>query len=162
MMPTLRTRSIDSIATIVRDLKAQGKRVVFTNGCFDVLHLGHIELFRAAREHGDVLIVAINSDASVRRLKGPSRPIFNEAERAEVLEAMELIDHVCVFEEDTPLEAILKIHPDVLVKGADWSDKGIVGQEEVEAWDGKVVAVPLVKGQSSTGVVQRVLSRFDL
>lgn len=160
-MSTQETHSIDSIATIVQDLKAQGKRVVFTNGCFDILHRGHIELFRAAHEHGDVLIVAINADASVRRLKGQSRPIFSEEERAEVLEAMEWVDYVCVFEEDTPLEAILKIRPDVLVKGSDWSDKGIVGQEEVEGWGGKVVVVALVEGQSSTGVVERVLSRFD-
>ena len=159
-MSTHKIETVDSLAAMVPDLKAEGKRVVFTNGCFDILHPGHIELFRAAREHGDVLVVAINSDESVRRLKGEGRPIFEQSERAEVLVAMESVDFVCVFVQDTPLEAILKIHPDVLVKGSDWEDKGIVGQEEVEGWGGKVVAVPLVEGQSSTGVVERVLSRL--
>ncbi len=159
-MSTYNIEAIDSLAGTVRDLKAGGKRIVFTNGCFDILHKGHIELFRAAREHGDVLVVAINSDQSVRRFKGPGRPIFDQSERAEVLIAMEPVDFVCVFDEDTPLETILKIHPDVLVKGSDWADKGIVGQEEVEAWGGEVVAVGLIAGQSSTGVIERVLSRL--
>ncbi len=159
-MSTYKIATIDSLAETVRELKAGGKRVVFTNGCFDILHKGHVELFRAARKHGDVLVVAINSDGSVRRLKGPGRPVFDQSERAEVLIAMESVNFVCVFDEDTPLETILKIHPDVLVKGADWTDKGIVGQEEVEAWGGEVVAVPLLAGQSSTGVVERILSRL--
>jgi D-beta-D-heptose 7-phosphate kinase/D-beta-D-heptose 1-phosphate adenosyltransferase len=159
-MSTYKIEAIDSLAETVRDLRARGKRVVFTNGCFDLLHKGHIELFRAAREHGDVLVVAINTDESVRRLKGPGRPVFDQSERAEVLIAMEPVDFVCVFDEDTPLETILKIHPDVLVKGSDWVDKGIVGQEEVEAWGGEMAVVPLIAGQSSTGVVERVLSRL--
>ena len=159
-MSTHKIEAIDSLAETVRDLKARGSRVAFTNGCFDILHKGHIELFRAAREHGSVLVVAINSDQSVRRFKGPGRPIFDQSERAEVLMAMAAVDFVCVFDEDTPLETILKIHPDVLVKGSDWADKGIVGQEEVEAWGGEVVVVELVAGQSSTGVVERVLSRL--
>ena len=160
MMSAHKVRSVDSIAATARDLKAGGQRSVLANGCFDILHRGHIELFRAAREHGDVLIVAINSDASVGRLKGPGRPIFSQAERAEVLAAVELVDYVCIFDQDTPLETILKIRPDVLVKGSDWTQKGIVGQQDVEAWGGEVVSVPLVEGQSSTGVVERVLTRL--
>jgi len=159
-MSTYKIETIDSVAETIRNLKVAGKRVVFTNGCFDILHKGHVELFRTARKHGDVLVVAINSDGSVRQLKGPGRPIFDQSERAEILNAMEPVDFVCVFDGATPLEAILKIRPDVLVKGADWADKGIVGQEEVEAWGGEVVAVGLLAGQSSTGVVERVLSRL--
>jgi D-beta-D-heptose 7-phosphate kinase/D-beta-D-heptose 1-phosphate adenosyltransferase len=113
-------------------------------------------LLEQARRLGDALVVAINSDASVRRLKGPNRPIFPEDERAEILQALEMVDYVCTFDEDTPLEAILKIRPDVLVKGADWADN-IVGSSEVEGWGGKVVALPLVEGQSTTGVIERVL-----
>ena len=103
--------AIDSLAETVRDLKAGAKRVVFTNGCFDILHMGHLQLLRAAREHGDVLVVAINSDRSVQRLKGSGRPIFDHSERAEVLIALETVDFVCVFDEETPLETILKIRP---------------------------------------------------
>ncbi len=159
-MSTHKIEAIDTLAVTVGDLKARGKRVVFTNGCFDLLHPGHIELFRVARQYGDVLIVAINSDQSIRRLKGPGRPIFDQLERAEVLIAIETVDLVCIFDADTPLDTILRIQPDVLVKGSDWADTGIVGKEEVEAWGGKVVAVPLIDGQSSTRVVDRIVSRF--
>ena len=148
--------SQDALALIARGLQASGRRVVFTNGCFDILHPGHIEILRQARALGDALIVAINSDSSVRRLKGSDRPIFSQIERAEILSALEMVDYVCVFEEDTPLEAILKIRPDVLVKGADWVEN-IVGQTEVEGWGGKVVAVPLVPGKSTTRIIDRVL-----
>lgn len=152
--------SLELITPKVRDLQASGKKVVFTNGCFDILHLGHIDLLQKARDLGDVLVVAINSDDSVRRMKGEPRPIFPESERAELLSALEMVDFVCAFHEDTPLEAILKIRPDVLVKGADWGIDGIVGRAEVEGWGGKVVALPLVEGQSTTGIIDRVLARY--
>jgi D-glycero-beta-D-manno-heptose 1-phosphate adenylyltransferase len=148
--------SQDFVARAARGLQASGGKVVFTNGCFDVLHPGHIDLLRKARQLGDALVVAINSDASVRRLKGPARPVFSEDERAELLAALEMVDYVCTFDEDTPLEAILKIRPDILVKGSDWKDN-IVGQPEVEGWGGRVVAVPLVAGKSTTGIIERVL-----
>jgi D-beta-D-heptose 7-phosphate kinase/D-beta-D-heptose 1-phosphate adenosyltransferase len=148
--------SRDSIGQEIRRLQSSGKRIVFTNGCFDIIHPGHIDLLTRARQLGDALVVAINSDSSVRRLKGPERPIFPENERAEILKALEVVDYVCTFEEDTPLETILTIHPDVLVKGADWV-ANIVGQQEVEAWGGRVEALPLVAGQSTTGVIERVL-----
>jgi rfaE bifunctional protein nucleotidyltransferase chain/domain len=147
-----------SVAQAVQGLQRSGKRVVFTNGCFDVLHPGHIDLLEQARRLGDVLVVAINGDESVRRLKGRKRPIFPESERAEVLAALESVDYVCAFEEDTPLQVILRIHPDVLVKGADWEVDGIVGRSEVEGWGGRVVALPLVAGQSTTSVIGRVLT----
>lgn len=134
--------------------------MVFTNGCYDILHSGHIDLLRRARELGDALVLAINSDDSVRRLKGSGRPIFNERERAELLAGLEMVDFVCAFDGDTPLEAILKIRPDILVKGADWGLDEIVGRHEVESWGGRVVAIPLTEGQSTTGIVERVLSRY--
>ena len=158
-MPS-KIESLESMAERARDLRQSGKKVVFTNGCYDILHPGHIELLSKARGLGDVLVVAINTDDSVRRLKGPGRPIFDEAERAELLSAFEMVDFVCTFSEDTPLEAILKIRPDVLVKGADWGIDEIVGRAEVESWGGKVVAVPLVGGKSTTGIVERVLTRY--
>jgi len=154
---------IDSVKTIserARKLQQSGKKIVFTNGCFDILHAGHVDLLKRARDLGDVLVVAINSDASVRRMKGPNRPIIPEDERAELLAALEMVDFVGTFDEDTPLEAILRVHPDVLVKGADWGIDGIVGRSEVEGWGGKVVALPLVEGKSSTGIVERVLDRY--
>lgn len=150
--------SRDSISQEARRLQSSGKKVVFTNGCFDVLHPGHLELLKRARALGDVLVVAINSDASVRRLKGPNRPLFPENERGEILSALNMVDYVCTFDEDTPLEAILAIRPDVLVKGADWVDN-IVGSSEVEGWGGKVIALPLVEGLSTTGIIERVLHR---
>jgi rfaE bifunctional protein nucleotidyltransferase chain/domain len=143
----------------VRELRSQGRRIVFTNGCFDVLHPGHLQLLAEAASHGDVLVVGINSDRSVGRLKGPDRPVFPQDERAEVLSALEMVDLVCVFDEDTPLDAIETLRPDVLVKGADW-EGDIVGQKEVEGWGGRVVVVGLVKGQSTTGVLGRVQSQI--
>ena len=151
--------SIDSIADTVRQLLATGRKVVFTNGCFDILHPGHIDLLRKARALGDVLLVAINSDESVRRIKGPLRPIFNQEERAELLGALEMVDLVTVFHEDNPLEAILGIRPDILVKGADWGLNSIVGRQEVESWGGRVETLSLTEGQSTTGIVERVLRR---
>jgi D-beta-D-heptose 7-phosphate kinase/D-beta-D-heptose 1-phosphate adenosyltransferase len=156
-MPTHKMKTVDEVAAVVRDLRSAGMRVVLANGCFDLLHPGHIDLLRKARDHKDALIVAINSDDSVRRLKGENRPIYGQNERAEILAALEPVDLVCVFDEDTPLNAILKIHPDVLVKGADWKGRGIVGQREVEGWGGAVAALELVDGQSTTGIVERIL-----
>jgi D-beta-D-heptose 7-phosphate kinase/D-beta-D-heptose 1-phosphate adenosyltransferase len=150
-----------AVAQEVRKLQDSGKKIVFTNGCFDILHSGHIDLLRRARALGDALVVAINSDASVGRMKGPNRPIIPEQERAELLNGLEMVDFVCVFEEDTPLEAILCIRPDVLVKGADWT-ANIVGQAEVEGWGGKVVPLPLIEGRSTTGIIERVLAKYRL
>jgi D-beta-D-heptose 7-phosphate kinase/D-beta-D-heptose 1-phosphate adenosyltransferase len=153
--------SIHSRARIAQEagrLRTQGKKVVFTNGCFDVLHPGHLDLLTRARMLGDALVVAINGDSSVRRLKGPNRPVFPETERGEILSALSVVDYVCTFDEDTPLETILEIRPDILVKGADWVHN-IVGSREVEGWGGKVVALPLVEGQSTTGIIERVLHR---
>jgi D-beta-D-heptose 7-phosphate kinase/D-beta-D-heptose 1-phosphate adenosyltransferase len=154
----LKVSNVESIAREARGLQSSGRKLVFTNGCFDILHTGHVDLLRQARKLGDALAVAINSDASVRRLKGPARPIFSETERAELLAALEMVDHVCIFDEDTPLEVILRIKPDVLVKGADWGPENIVGRAEVESWGGHVATIPLTAGKSTTGVIERVLA----
>jgi D-beta-D-heptose 7-phosphate kinase/D-beta-D-heptose 1-phosphate adenosyltransferase len=153
--------SREFVAARVRDLQAAGKKAVFTNGCFDILHAGHVDLLRRARAQGDALVVAINTDASVARMKGPNRPIIPENERAELLAGLETVDFVCFFDEDTPLETILEIKPDVLVKGADWA-ANIVGQREVEDRGGTVVALSLVAGHSTTEVIERVISRYGV
>jgi rfaE bifunctional protein nucleotidyltransferase chain/domain len=136
--------------------KREGKVVVFTNGCYDLLHPGHVRLLEQARSLGDVLILALNSDASVRRAKGPSRPLLPEEERAELALALEAVDAVTLFDEETPRELIAVVLPDVLIKGADWAHF-IAGKEEVEAAGGKVMTVALEPGYSTTNIVERVL-----
>ena len=129
---------------------------VFTNGVFDLLHSGHIDVLDGARRQGDVLVVGINSDASVRRLKGPSRPVRNEQERALVVAALEAVDAVVIFEEDTPLELVRALQPDVIVKGGDYAADTIVGADVVKARGGRVVVVPLLAGQSTTSIIERL------
>jgi D-beta-D-heptose 7-phosphate kinase/D-beta-D-heptose 1-phosphate adenosyltransferase len=136
--------------------KRNGKRVVFTNGCFDLLHPGHIESLETARALGDALIVGLNSDASVRTLKGPSRPVIPEEERAEILASLEAVDAVVIFEELTPQRVIAALLPDVLVKGGDWAGDRIVGREEVEAAGGKVVRVEVVEGYATSEILRRI------
>ncbi|MGO9094646.1 MAG: adenylyltransferase/cytidyltransferase family protein [Bryobacteraceae bacterium] len=138
--------------------KRAGKRVVFTNGCYDVLHPGHVRLLERARGLGDVLVLALNTDASVQRLKGPSRPLIPEQDRAELAAALQAVDAVALFDEDTPRELIAALLPDILVKGADWAH-WIAGREEVEAAGGKVLALALEPGYSTTGIVEGILSR---
>jgi rfaE bifunctional protein nucleotidyltransferase chain/domain len=135
--------------------KAEAKTVVFTNGCYDLLHPGHIRLLEKARSAGDVLILALNSDASVQRLKGPRRPLVSERERAEVVLQLEAVDAVTLFDEDTPRELIAAVLPDILVKGADWAH-WIAGREEVEAAGGKALALSLEPGYSTTGIVEAI------
>ena len=134
----------------------EGRRVVLTNGCFDLLHRGHIALLEAARGEGDVLLVALNSDASVRGLKGEGRPLIPEDERAEILLALEAVDRVVLYGEPTPLQVIRALRPDVLVKGADWTVEAIVGRTEVEAAGGRVVRVSLLAGRSTSALVDRI------
>jgi D-beta-D-heptose 7-phosphate kinase/D-beta-D-heptose 1-phosphate adenosyltransferase len=140
-----------------RELGRQGKRLVFTNGCFDLIHPGHTRYLAEARKLGDALLVAINSDRSVRALKGPGRPILPEAERAEVLAALESVDYVTIFDDLTPQAVIARLLPPVLAKGSDWGPGEVVGRGEVEATGGKVVSVPVVPGYSTTSVIQAVL-----
>lgn len=136
--------------------KRNGRRVVFTNGCFDLLHTGHIGSLEQARSLGDVLIVGLNSDASVRQLKGAGRPVLPERERAEILAALECVDAVVIFDALTPREVIARLLPDVLVKGGDWASDQIVGREEVEAAGGRVVSIPVVAGYSTTEILRKI------
>jgi rfaE bifunctional protein nucleotidyltransferase chain/domain len=136
--------------------KRNGRRVVFTNGCFDLLHPGHIGSLEKARALGDVLVVGLNSDASVRQLKGAGRPVLPERERAEILAALECVDGVVIFDALTPREVIARLLPDVLVKGGDWASDQIVGREEVEAAGGRVVSIPVVAGYSTTEILRKI------
>src|SRR4051794_21322668 len=145
----------DALARFVADARAAGRRIVFTNGVFDILHPGHLRYLQAARRHGDLLIVGLNSDASVRRNKGPERPINPERERAEVLESLECVDAVSVFDEDTPADIIRRVQPDILVKGADWAADQIVGRDTVEARGGTVILEPVEQGYSTTDLIKR-------
>lgn len=140
--------------------KRNGRRVVFTNGCFDLLHPGHIRSLELARKLGDVLIVGLNSDASVRQLKGEGRPVVPERERAEILAAFESVDAVVIFDELTPREVIGRLLPDVLVKGGDWPGDQIVGREEVEAAGGRVVSIPVVPGYSTSAILRKIREGF--
>jgi len=136
--------------------KRNGRKIVFTNGCFDLLHPGHIRSLEQARALGDALIVGLNSDSSVRELKGPGRPVLPENERAEILAALECVDAVVIFNEATPREIITKLLPDVLVKGGDWPGDKIIGREEVEAAGGRVVSVPVVPGYSTSAILEKI------
>jgi rfaE bifunctional protein nucleotidyltransferase chain/domain len=138
--------------------KRAGKTVVFTNGCYDILHPGHMRLLESARSLGDILILALNTDASVQRLKGPTRPLVSQDERAELAAALQAVDAVTFFDEDTPRKLIAAVLPDILIKGADWAHF-IAGREEVEAAGGKVLALPLEPGYSTTGILEDVLAR---
>ena len=147
---------VDELLRERAEWRAAGVRVAFTNGCFDLLHPGHVALLERARAEADRLVVAINSDASVRALKGPGRPLLPERERAEALRALEAVDRVVVYDEPTPLEVIERLRPDVLVKGADWAHDAIVGREVVEGDGGRVVRVPLLDGRSTSRLVERI------
>ena len=150
--------SREELVRVRSEWKAAGKKVVFTNGCYDLLHPGHIRLLERARSLGDILILALNSDASVQRLKGPSRPLILEGDRVQVAMGVEAVDAVTLFDEDTPRELISVVLPDVLVKGADWAH-WIAGREEVEAAGGLVMPLSLEPGYSTTGIVETILSR---
>ena len=148
----------DDLVAARAEWKREGRTVVFTNGCYDVLHPGHIRLLEKARSMGDRLILALNTDSSVRRLKGPSRPLLPEGERVAMVLAIEAVDAVALFDEDTPRELIAAVLPDILIKGADWAHF-IAGREEVEAAGGQVLALPLEPGYSTTGIVEEILAR---
>jgi rfaE bifunctional protein nucleotidyltransferase chain/domain len=138
-------------------MRREGKQLVFTNGCFDLLHPGHVRYLDQARALGDSLVVALNSDRSVRALKGEGRPILSQRERAEVMAALESVDYVTTFDEETPRELIAVLLPDILVKGGDWPVEQIVGREEVEAAGGKVLSLAYVEGSSTTDIIERIL-----
>ena len=148
--------SPEDVRTVREDLRGAGKVLVFTNGCFDILHVGHVRYLTAARALGDALLVAINNDRGVRALKGPGRPLVNEAERAEMLAALEVVTYVTVFDDVSPRGLIAEVLPDVLVKGGDYAVHEIHGREEVEAAGGRVRSLPLTKGASTTSIIERI------
>ncbi|HEU0185458.1 MAG TPA: D-glycero-beta-D-manno-heptose 1-phosphate adenylyltransferase [Blastocatellia bacterium] len=152
--------SFDLLIDERKRLGRLGRRVVFTNGCFDLIHPGHIRYLQEARRLGDALIVALNSDRSVRELKGEMRPILNQNERAEVMAALGCVDYVTIFDDSTPRAVIAALAPDVLVKGGDWGPDQIVGRDEVEAAGGKVLSLAFVEGCSTTDVIERIVKRF--
>lgn len=159
-MPIDKLKTLEEVVAFRARMRAQGKKLVFTNGCFDLLHVGHVRYLRQARELGDALVVAVNSDRSVRSLKGAGRPVVPELERTEVLSALACVDLIFIFDDPTPQRVIDAIVPDVLVKGADWQIGEIVGRETVERAGGIVRNIPLVEGSSTSGIIAKVLDRF--
>ena len=141
-------------------LRKKGKKIAFTNGCFDILHLGHVRYLKEAKKTADILVLALNSDASVRAIKGAKRPLVSGEERAEVLAALECIDFVTIFNELTPLELICYLKPDVLIKGGDWPEDKIVGRDEIKKWGGHVTIIPEVAGKSTTNIVDKIISAY--
>jgi rfaE bifunctional protein nucleotidyltransferase chain/domain len=140
----------------LEELRNKGRKIAFTNGCFDILHVGHVSYLREAKKTADVLVLALNSDSSVRSLKGEEKPLIPENERAEILAALEFIDFVTIFEELTPLELINYLKPDILIKGGDWPEEKVVGREEVKKWGGRVAIIPEVEGKSTTNIVEKI------
>jgi rfaE bifunctional protein nucleotidyltransferase chain/domain len=159
-MSAQKIKTLDEVVQLRAQFRKLGKKLVFTNGCFDILHIGHVRYLNAARALGDALVVGINSDRSVREIKGESRPVVTESERAEVLAGLASVDYVCIFDDPTPKQIIDAIVPDVLVKGADWGISEIVGRDTVESAGGVVRNVPLVEGASTTDIIRKVIERF--
>jgi len=153
-------KNINSLAKICRHLKKLHKKVIFTNGCFDILHYGHVKYLEDARKKGDLLIVAVNSDSSIKRIKGPNRPLVNEKDRIKIIAALESVDYVTLFNDSTPLNLIKKLMPDVLIKGADWNKQAIVGADFVRSYGGNVLTIALVKDRSTTKLIKEIAQRF--
>lgn len=148
------------LVSLIKTLKKRGKKIVFTNGCYDLLHAGHVRFLKAAKKMGDVLVLALNSDASVRRIKGKNRPITPETERAELMAGLACVDIVTLFHEDDPYNIIKDIKPDVLVKGGDWALDKIIGADVVEANGGRVRNIKYLKGKSTTNIIKRVMESY--
>jgi D-beta-D-heptose 7-phosphate kinase/D-beta-D-heptose 1-phosphate adenosyltransferase len=155
-MKERKIKKLSELKIMLNKLKKKKKKVVFTNGCFDLLHYGHIQYLKKAKALGDILVVGLNSDSSVKKLKGTGRPLVPEKERAEILSALEFVDYVTIFSEETPANLIRQVKPDILVKGGDYSLDEIVGRDFVQSCGGKVVTIPLVKGKSTTGLIRKI------
>jgi len=153
-------KNTQELRPLLEILRGAGKKVVFTNGCFDLIHTGHVRYLARARSYGDLLIVAVNSDSSVRQLKGEKRPINSQNDRAETLAALESVDFVTVFDELDPHRVISELQPDILVKGGDWPVEKIIGRDVVEARGGKVISTGFIEGQSTTGIIERIIERY--
>lgn len=155
-------KTLDELKEIVSELKKQDKKIVFTNGCFDLLHIGHVKYLQEAKTYGDVLIVAINSDNSVKAIKGDVRPLTPQEERAYILSALSCVDYVLIFEETEPVKVISELMPDVLIKGGDYQLNEIKGREIVTSAGGKVLTVPEIKGKSTTKLIQTIIEKYKL
>ena len=155
-----KVRNLRELKIIVNRLKKQHKTIVFTNGCFDLIHPGHVSYLEKARQKGDVLILGLNSDSSVKKIKGKKRPILNQKARAMVLSALTCIDYIVIFNETTPINLIRALKSDIIIKGADWKNKGIVGTDLVRAYGGKVSTIKLVKGYSTSNLIKKIVQRF--
>jgi len=156
----IKIKPISELIKIVSGLKRKGKRIVFTNGCFDILHSGHVQYLEKAKSRGDILIVAVNTDASIRKIKGKSRPINNQTDRTKVLAALSCVDYVTLFAQDTPLSVIQKLKPDILIKGADWSKEKIAGADFVSGYGGIVATIELLKGRSTTNIIDKIAAIY--
>ncbi|HON05592.1 MAG TPA: D-glycero-beta-D-manno-heptose 1-phosphate adenylyltransferase [bacterium] len=154
-------KTLKNLKKIVQQLKKQGKKIVFTNGCFDILHAGHLFCFEKAKKLGDILIVGINSDISVRKLKGKGRPIIPEKDRAYLIAGLSCVDYCIIFNEQTPARLIKEINPDVLVKGADYKKDEIVGQDIVKSRGGKVITIPLAEGKSTSMIIKKIIENYE-
>jgi len=153
-------KSLEDLRSLLAILRSSGKKIVFTNGCFDLIHTGHTRYLARARSYGDVLVVAVNSDASVRGIKGDLRPINTETERMETLAALESVDFVILFSEPDPYLVIAALQPDVLVKGGDWPVEKIIGRDIVEARGGKVISAGYIEGASTTGIIEKIVRKY--
>ena len=159
-MPGTKITSLSSLKRKVAQLKHNGKRIVFTNGCFDILHYGHTKYLQDAKAKGDYLVVAINSDSSIKKIKAKNRPVIGQADRLKVVAALGCVDFVVMFKEDNPLKVIKALKPDILIKGSDWSKKGIVGADFVESYGGKVQTINLIKGRSTSAIIEKIIREF--
>jgi len=148
--------NIKEIVEIIAELRSHNKKIVFTNGCFDIIHRGHVEYLEKAKSYADILVLGLNTDKSVKRIKGESRPYVNEDDRAYVLSRLEAVDIVCLFDEETPLELLKKVKPDFLIKGGDYKLDQIVGRELVESQGGQVLTIPFIQGKSSTSIIDQI------
>ncbi|MEW6619312.1 MAG: D-glycero-beta-D-manno-heptose 1-phosphate adenylyltransferase [bacterium] len=154
-------KTLEELKNIISDLKNQDKQIVFTNGCFDILHYGHIKYLEEAKTYGDILIVAINSDESIKKIKGDTRPLMPQEDRAYILSALSCVDYVLIFEEIDPVRIISELIPDVLVKGGDYQLNEIKGREIVTSAGGKVLTIPEIKGKSTTNLIQTIIERYN-
>lgn len=160
-MSRAKIKSLSQLKKIIHNLKKNSKKIVFTNGCFDLLHRGHVLYLEKAKKMGDILVVGLNSDSSLKKIKGKLRPITREKDRAEILAALECVDYVLIFSEKTPYKVIAAIKPDIIVKGADWNLKNIVGAKLVHSYGGQVIRVPFLKGYSTTTIIDKIVKRFS-
>lgn len=159
-MPGIKIISLSSLKRKVARFKQNGKRIVFTNGCFDILHYGHTKYLQDAKAKGDYLVVAVNNDSSIKKIKAKNRPVVRQADRLKVVAALGCVDFVVMFKEDNPLKVIKALKPDILIKGSDWSKKRIVGADFVESYGGKVITIKLVKGRSTSAIIEKIIQGF--